>query len=242
MIPLIYDRTAADVLDRGIVPEGVREDSDSSVTLWPDNSFAAKAGKTYMIMCFGPKRPGGITVSGTYDESGEYFFEGYYDHENKVDAWDYVPAADAHVTFLFDDFATGTTAEEIAALVIVMENGRGHYRHTDLNRVQAAIAALRARFGAAGYTLPAIAALSAWAENDVPMRQRMDEYLRAVSAFAAAFPPVQPGTDFPVSMDGLDWRGANAIEEFLHRIDVAEEAAESAWFYSGEVFAGEVDE
>ena len=128
------------------------------------------------------------------------------------------------------------TAEDVSE-----KTDKGHYRHTDLNRVQAAVTVLRARFAAAGYSLPAIAALSTWALNDIPKRNKMDNYLRAVWAFDGVFSPVRPSGDLPVSMDNLDWRGANAIEEFLHRIDVAEEAVEGAWFYCDEPFSGEVD-
>lgn len=124
-----------------------------------------------------------------------------------------------------------------------VENGtdKGYYRHTDLNRVQAAVVALRARFVAAGYSLPETPALSTWYLNDIPRRDRMERYLRSVRAFDGVLAPVRTGADFPSTMDGLDWRGANAIEEFLDRVDRAEDAVEGAWFYCDEPFSGEVD-
>lgn len=118
---------------------------------------------------------------------------------------------------------------------------KGHYRYTDLNRVQGAVTALRARLSAAGYSLPTIQALTTWYENDIPRRNRMTNYLRSVQTLSGILPPIRTASGFPTSMDGLNWQKANAIEEFLHRVDVAEENLESAWYYCGDIYAGEVD-
>jgi hypothetical protein len=118
---------------------------------------------------------------------------------------------------------------------------KGHYRYTDLNRVQGAITALRARLSAAGYYLPTIQALTTWYGNDIPRRNRMMNYLRSVQTLSGILPPIRTSSSFPTSMDGLNWAKANAIEEFLHRVDVAEENLEKAWYYCGDVYAGEVE-
>jgi hypothetical protein len=128
------------------------------------------------------------------------------------------------------------TAEDVA-------NGtaKGYYRYTDLNRVQAAVVYIRDRFLAAGYdTIPA-PSFRTWAENDVPRRNRLNAYLAAVRSLDVV-PGFGNAESVPNTPDNLTWQGANAIEEFLTLTDAAVDSIESAWYYCGEVFAGEVDE
>ena len=117
---------------------------------------------------------------------------------------------------------------------------KGFYRHRDLNRVRAAVLDLRERLSAAGYLLPPVSPLTEWHENDVPRRSGIEELLRAVRLFDGIFAGVRPSSGFPASADSLDWRGANAVEEFLFRLGRTEEAVEDGWAYCGEVNAGEV--
>lgn len=127
------------------------------------------------------------------------------------------------------------TAEDV-------ENGtdKGFYRNTDLNRVQAAVIAIRQRFLDAGYTGIPAPSFSNWTEHDIVTRNRMDEYLRAVRSLdlLALF---YNAPAIPASPDRLDWRGANAIEKFLVLTDDALDRVEGAWFYCDDVFSGEVD-
>lgn len=117
---------------------------------------------------------------------------------------------------------------------------KGYYRHTDLNRVQAAVLYVRERYRDAGYDAVPAPSFRTWAENDVPRFPQMDAYLRAVRSLDGLIPiPGKPA--IPESPDRLDWRGANAIEEFLTRMDDSAERIAGAWFYSDEIFSGEVD-
>lgn len=248
MLNLIFDRTAADVETSGIVPETERENRASDIRLYwiSENDpahigFAAKGGRSYYFTFRGPKLPRAINYAGRKDADGSLVWGGDYDPENDIDYYVFSPNEDMHVGFQLGDFHNATT-EQIAALEIRMYNDRGFYRYTDMNRVQTAVTTLRQVFQEAGYGIPSTPTLTSWSENDVPMKKRAEEYLRAVRQFDMAFPVVQPGADFPDSMDRLDWRGANAIEEFLSRVDEAMELAASAWVFCGEVFAGEVDE
>ena len=249
MLNLIFDRTAADVESTGIVPDTERENRADDIRLYwfseddPAHlGFAAKGGRSYYFTFRGPKLPRAIYYAGRKDADGSLVGGGDSDPEHGIDYWVFTPAEDMHVGFQITDFSNSATSDEIAALEIRMYNDRGFYRYTDMNRVQAAVTTLRQVFQAAGYGIPSTPTLTSWAENDVPMKKRAEEYLRSVRQFDMAFPVVQPGADFPASMDRLDWRGANAIEEFLSRVDEAMELAASAWVFCGEVFAGEVDE
>ena len=123
---------------------------------------------------------------------------------------------------------------------------KGFYRHTDLNRVQNAAEAVRARFGRAGYDgIPAPSpAFTVWRENDIPTFSRAAGILRAVRAFAGLVPLADaPGLadEVPSSPDLLDWRGANAVEAFLYLLDDSLGRIEAAWIECGEGFSGEAE-
>lgn len=128
------------------------------------------------------------------------------------------------------------TAEDVSA-----GRAKGFYRHTDLNRVQAAVQYLRERYGAAGYDTVPAPVFRTWQENDVPRYADLDGYLRGVLSLEGLV-PLQSAPALPWSPDRLDWRGANAIEAFLGQMDETMDRIAEAWAFCGEVFAGEVDE
>ena len=117
---------------------------------------------------------------------------------------------------------------------------KGFYRYTDLNRVQAAVLAVRARYLDMGYNAVPLPDFRTWAENDIPRWPQMDAYIRAVRSLDGLI-PVPDAPTLPQSPDRLDWIGANAIEKFLERMDDSADRIAGAWFYSDEVFTGEVD-
>ena len=127
------------------------------------------------------------------------------------------------------------TAEDVAA-----GTDKGFYRHTDLNRVQAAVLYVRARYLDMGYNAVPMPSFRTWAENDIPRYPQMDAYIRAVRSLDGLI-PVPDAPFLPQSPDRLDWRGANAIEDFLTRMEDSAERIAGAWFFSDEVFSGEVD-
>ena len=133
------------------------------------------------------------------------------------------------------DLIYDRTPDDVAA-----GGDKGYYRHTDLNRVQAAVLSVRARYLDLGYNAVPLPSFRTWAENDIPRWPQMDAYIRAVRSLDGLI-PVPDAPFLPQSPDRLDWRGANAIEEFLTRMDDSAERIAGAWFYSDEVFSGEVD-
>ena len=117
---------------------------------------------------------------------------------------------------------------------------KGFYRHTDLNRVQAAVLYVRERYRAAGYDAVPYPSFRTWAENDAPRFSQMDNYLRAVRSLDGLI-PVPDAPFLPTTPNRLDWRGANAIEKFLTLMDDSMDRISGAWFYCDEVFSDEVD-
>lgn len=133
------------------------------------------------------------------------------------------------------DLIYDRTAEDV-------RNGtaKGYYRHTDLNRVQTAVLAVRARYLDMGYNAVPLPSFRTWAENEIPRWPQMDAYIRAVRSLDGLI-PVPDAPSLPLSPDRLDWIGANAIEKFLFLMDDSADRIAGAWFYSDEIFSGEVD-
>ena len=133
------------------------------------------------------------------------------------------------------DLIYDRTAEDVA-----QGTDKGYYRHTDLNRVQAVVLYLRELYSGMGYDAVPLPSFRTWAENDIPRYPQMDAYIQAVRSLDGLI-PVPDAPALPQSPDRLDWRGANAIEDFLARLEDSAERIAGAWFYSDEIFSGEVD-
>lgn len=115
----------------------------------------------------------------------------------------------------------------------------GAYNMDDLNRVGYAVTDLADRIRAAGYAI-SVAPRRNWALEDIPQPAQMEQYLHDVAAVRmAVFTP--PGTpDVPTDMELLTFSEANDIEQILVDVDAVLNLMPLAYFYSGEVYAGEV--
>lgn len=126
------------------------------------------------------------------------------------------------------------TAEDVAN-----KTAKGRYRHTDLNRVQNAVASIAARYQADGYAVQTYT-LSSWSSNEIPRMTKATNYLNAVRALRGII--ALPNTyAIPTTMHKLNYKGANAIEKFLFDSDLMIDNLESAWWYCDEIISGEVD-
>ena len=115
----------------------------------------------------------------------------------------------------------------------------GHYNATDLNRVGAAIAYIATRLTTAGYSVP-VTPKTDWVAGDIPSATQMAAYLADVAAIRAALAvrPTTPST--PPDMDDLTVEEANDIERILADVDGLVSNMMAAYFYSGEIYSGEV--
>lgn len=133
------------------------------------------------------------------------------------------------------DLIYDRTAEDVA-----QGTDKGYYRYTDLNRVQAAVLAVRERYADMGYDAVPATSFRTWAENDIPKLSQMKKYILAILSLDNYIPlPGRP--DIPGTPERLDYIGANAIEKFLVMLDESADRIAGAWFYCDEVFANEVD-
>lgn len=149
------------------------------------------------------------------------------------------------------------------------ENLKGAYNVADLNRVESAVKivsevltrlpselkAVAAQLGVAWdriFDVPYTAInceTKDWAEADEVTKEQMSRYLANVIAVKNALSVSSPA--LPRTMDNLTWQGANAIEAAILGANEAankrlqettqtiKNAAE-AWYFSGDIYAGEV--
>lgn len=129
---------------------------------------------------------------------------------------------------------TDRTAADVAA-----GNSKGTYNATDLNRVGAAVAYLAGLLEGYGYLVP-VSPRQDWQESDVPTESDMERYLQDVATLREAMTAL-PGTpDVPDSMKKLTYSKANDIERILANLDAVIRLLRQSWYYSDEVYAGEV--
>ena len=79
-----------------------------------------------------------------------------------------------------------------------------------------------------------------WTAAEAPRAGDAERYLRNVEALRSVL-PLQDGTpETPEGMDGFTFGRANDIEKILVAVDAVRPALDrSAWFYAGEIYAGE---
>lgn len=79
-----------------------------------------------------------------------------------------------------------------------------------------------------------------WTMQDIPNEGQMEAYLADVAATRAAHSVYPTTPDVPGSMARLTVQAANAIERILHDVNALLVNAAAAWYYSGEIYGGEV--
>lgn len=116
------------------------------------------------------------------------------------------------------------------------KTAKGFYNATDLNRVGHNVSYLVELLDGYGYIVPASPKTN-WQIGDIPCAADMAAYLADVEALKAAF----YGTaELPGSMDNLTPEAANNIERLLCEIEHHIANMTAAWWYSGELYSGEV--
>lgn len=117
------------------------------------------------------------------------------------------------------------------------EAAKGAYNHTDLNRVETAVAELAGMLGLALVTK------TDWTVWDIPVLADMERYLSNVAAIRDACPGDVEFPTLPDSMSGLTYVGANRIEEVLSLVYRSLDSGEENTDYTircGDVYSGEV--
>lgn len=116
---------------------------------------------------------------------------------------------------------------------------KGAYNASDLNRVGSAVAYVAGRLNGYGYAV-AVSPKQDWTVSDIPTAGDMETYISDVSALRRAIAVIASTPPTPDSASGLTWQEANDIEQILTDVDELLTRMAAAWFYSGDLYAGEV--
>lgn len=135
---------------------------------------------------------------------------------------------------IIDTLITDRTAQDVAQLT-----AKGHYNATDLNRVGEATRYIADRLNGYGYAVE-VTGRSDWTGMDIPRQGDMDAYLGDVKRLRRTIAVMKTTPAGPEGMAGLDWARANDIEKILVDLEFLINNMAAAWFFSGEIFCGEV--
>ena len=136
-------------------------------------------------------------------------------------------------------------------------NLKGAYNISDLIRVTAAMEYLTDLLRGYGYNVDyqPVSITHAdgttdttWKETDEPTYSHLERYRLNVAAVRAVLSMLPTTPDTPARIvassvgatDGLTWSGANDIERILEDVEQLINNMAAAWYYSGDLYAGEV--
>ena len=116
---------------------------------------------------------------------------------------------------------------------------KGAYNYTDLNRVEEAVQYLADKLRERGYRVD-IGAIKTWTMSSLPTMADMNRYLNNVKVIRSAFATLSTTPQVPTSIVGLTYKEANDIEQIIFDVNRLLENMISVWFFSGDLYSGEV--
>ena len=119
------------------------------------------------------------------------------------------------------------------------ETDKGFYNASDLNRVGAAVEYIADRFTALGYACP-VTVKKDWLMSDAPTQRQMETYRQNIVTLRSRIAVMASTPEAPASMAGLNYVKANNIEQILLDLDALIDKLIKSWYFSGELYAGEV--
>ena len=122
---------------------------------------------------------------------------------------------------------------------LITDRGPGtFYNVSDLNRVGEAVRYLAERFTGYGYAVT-VNPKTDWTEDIVPTRKQLEPYRRNIAELRRQLTVMAATPETPETMRALNYVKANNIERILQDIDTIITNMEQAWFFSGDLYAGE---
>lgn len=122
---------------------------------------------------------------------------------------------------------------------VTEKTAKGYYNASDLNRVGSAVEYIAKRLGSLGYAV-SVDTKTDWLETDLPTDAELETYRRNVVTLRRAIRVMAATPQPPGSMRYLTYAGANALEQILVDVDALLTLLQQSWYYSGEVYAGEI--
>ena len=120
-------------------------------------------------------------------------------------------------------------------------DSKGAYNASDLNRVEAAVQYVANQMIELGYPI-SLSTVTSWSKSSKPNANDLQRYFSNVAKLRAMFPvygttPATPSSN----MATFNHEKANDLEKILLDVDDLLNKMAAAWFYTGDLFAGESD-
>ena len=116
---------------------------------------------------------------------------------------------------------------------------KGAYNYTDMNRVESAVEYVANRLTEAGYVVVPVIKKN-WSSADKPTLVDFNRYMKNISEIRSALTTYETTPDAPTTEKKLSFQAANDIEQILTDVDDLITKMISAYFYSGDLYSGEV--
>ena len=133
-------------------------------------------------------------------------------------------------------YLSGMTAEEKAEWETHL---KGAYNYTDMNRVESAVEYVANRLTEAGYGVVPVVKKN-WTLTDKPTLADLNRYMKNISDIRSALATYETTPEAPTTERRLSFQAANAIEQILADVDDLVSKMVSAYFYSNDLYSGEV--
>lgn len=133
-------------------------------------------------------------------------------------------------------YLQGMTAEERTEWETFL---KGAYNYTDMNRVESAVEYVANRLTEAGYVVTPIIKKN-WSKTDKPTLTDLKRYMKNISDIRSALATFETTPEAPTTEKRLSYQAANAMEQILIDVDDLVSKMMSAYFYSGDLYSGEV--
>ena len=123
---------------------------------------------------------------------------------------------------------------------LITDRTGGYYNVSDLNRVEQAFEYLQTKMnGEYGFNL-ALTIKTDWTKSDNITESNIEAYRQNVATIRSAITVTNDTPETPSTMRFLTAKEANDIEKILQAVEVLLDNISAAWFYSGEIYSGEV--
>lgn len=147
---------------------------------------------------------------------------------------------DALVSIMQKANAQGFDSLTQAELDFIKTAQKGAYNAADVNRVVSAYNTLVADLAAEGYPVTLAGTIPTKAASGLLLDTEGEVYLQNVEIIRSALPVFDDTPPTPTTMNNLTFQKANDIEKILYDVSVAIQNMIDAYFYSGELYCGEV--
>ena len=121
-----------------------------------------------------------------------------------------------------------------------MSDMKGAYNFTDLNRVDGAVDYVVERLREVGCYIDGVKTYKLWSREYLPKKKDLEQYLSNIRIVRNALSVLPTTPQVPDDMQMLTYEEANNIERILYEIDWLITNIALSWFFSAEIYSGEV--